>query len=1452
MRLHFASVGVSAARFAPLMLDFRSPQGLGRFGDDTVLWLRNGGGKSSILNLLFSVIIPSRRDFLGETADGRSQRFASYVKPHDLSFVIAEWYTGKTKQQDLIGDETQRRTWVTGQMLYWSAGGSTHDDSNLKRWFFAFRTGIGLQLESLPVQGLAAPRAENPRAFREWFEEQKRVHSASECYGTENQTDWQTTLRDTLRLDPEVFRIQLEMNRTEGGADRVMRFKTASEFAQFVFREASDPRPARELINRLEQLRARQSQRPARQLEQRFLLAIQQPLGAVEEQGRTVATLEQQLAAAESARRALALAIEERTQHTRHEQQLAQELAGKAATRARDHEQKATEREAESLWYEQEELRLNADGAQAAERAADEALSQAKIDLRAAGAARLWLKLRGTREQLEARRTARQQAQREREPQLQQLRAAALLYRGSLKLAGQQNAAQIEDVKGLLVTNREALLSTEQQQSQARAEGERVHNEMGRASERIRARDAAWQRLESDGVARSGESPSEAQRRLSEEVTTIRREQEVTVELIKDEEAAERKESTRRSDLQTRQAELRALHQRDHAAFTAAVANRDALAADQVWQSLDVDSSDLLGEAAMHALRVARDGVQAEITRLEIEGHEDRQLVDHARETGLLPPPREAEAALRWLKQHGVPVHHAGEYLASQNLDREQVAALFSTDPARFLGLVVPTAQHLERVRALMLPDTLTRPVVIALPAVEAPPSGDDRIVLPSAATGTASRADAVDVIPRAKERLAHLDRRKHELKARMERLASLLQRLTTYRDAWGGGRLDQLGRLVDAQQRELEHLTDELQRTVANLQDIASKLQVTRNKTAELQQQLTKVSQQRDRLEIFLRDHESGIEETRRHLTELEGLHATLANQAEIAARTLATLRADGELHRGRMRELEQQASALAGDLSAIPPEYLHGEPGAPMAIEIAAEPYRQLKRIYEENPSIDRLNGEIEQLEKQEHEQHDEFHKQAAGLPEQSWRHFADDPFPEAAMAGADTALRDADRRHATRIAERDRTAKALANFQRSHPQIPEPLNLQRLAAPSDYIAARQQCVDEAKAQRAHADAARRERTDAEKLGQSLRSDARQLETMAKRLVSTSQSHIGSESLPPLELPPKVEAIESLVDEVTARHQEAAAALERARRALTVRIATARRAAEAPEFVEVRDSLRSWIRVEDSELFAETSRRNIDIQSRLAALQEELNTMEVDRGLVLGDLVRLANDSRSLLARIQKVSTIPAGLHEWSGQHFIEVRLPPSTLSLEEAQERIRPLLEEVTGSKELPPPEVLCVRAVEALCGGRRLDVQIIKPHALGSVQRYPIGELGSFSDGERLTASVLLYCTLARLRARQRGHQDDQTEAGALILDNPIGKCSNQALLELQKRVAGCLGVQLVYTTGIEDLGAIATFARVIRLTNSSRSRETGDLHVRLALGENYVSAAGLSFTAKGES
>jgi hypothetical protein len=131
-------------------------------------------------------------------------------------------------------------------------------------------------------------------------------------------------------------------------------------------------------------------------------------------------------------------------------------------------------------------------------------------------------------------------------------------------------------------------------------------------------------------------------------------------------------------------------------------------------------------------------------------------------------------------------------------------------------------------------------------------------------------------------------------------------------------------------------------------------------------------------------------------------------------------------------------------------------------------------------------------------------------------------------------------------------------------------------------------------------------------------------------------------------------------------------------------------------------------------------------------------------------------------------------------------------------------------------------LLLRGVRAAMP-KGVRVEMLKPDAVLRTERLRVSEIRDvFSGGQQLTAAIVLYCTMAALRAHQRG-QGRRAHAGVLFLDNPIGRASAGYLLELQFGVARALGVQLIYTTGLFDAGALSAFPLIIRLRNDADLR-----------------------------
>src|SRR5688500_6593935 len=85
-RIRLDRIGAPAARFLDVTIDLSDDAGhpLG-----SSLWLRNGGGKSTVLSLVCALIRPHRRDFLATSATDK--HLEDYVLGADSAHVTVEW-----------------------------------------------------------------------------------------------------------------------------------------------------------------------------------------------------------------------------------------------------------------------------------------------------------------------------------------------------------------------------------------------------------------------------------------------------------------------------------------------------------------------------------------------------------------------------------------------------------------------------------------------------------------------------------------------------------------------------------------------------------------------------------------------------------------------------------------------------------------------------------------------------------------------------------------------------------------------------------------------------------------------------------------------------------------------------------------------------------------------------------------------------------------------------------------------------------------------------------------------------------------------------------------------------------------------------------------------------------------------------------------------------------------
>jgi hypothetical protein len=228
-----------------------------------------------------------------------------------------------------------------------------------------------------------------------------------------------------------------------------------------------------------------------------------------------------------------------------------------------------------------------------------------------------------------------------------------------------------------------------------------------------------------------------------------------------------------------------------------------------------------------------------------------------------------------------------------------------------------------------------------------------------------------------------------------------------------------------------------------------------------------------------------------------------------------------------------------------------------------------------------------------------------------------------------------------------------------------------------------------------------------------------------------------------------------------------------------------------------------------------------------RLRVLTDELEQLERNRDSIVDRLRGLVEAGLATLRSAQRLSRLPEGLGEWSGQEFLRIRFEdPDQARL---SEQLGEVIDETTRAAVRKNSDLrrdgmsLLLRAVHAALQPRGVAVEILKPDAVLRAERVPVGQMGDvFSGGQLLTAAIALYCTMAALRSNDSG-RDQRRHAGTLFLDNPIGRANATYLLELQRAVADALGVQLIYTTGLFDTTALAEFPLVVRLRNDADLR-----------------------------
>ncbi|MFO0579201.1 MAG: hypothetical protein U1A78_34810 [Polyangia bacterium] len=1454
LRLRLVSVGHAGARFDDLVLDLRDRAGM---PTDSTLWLRNGGGKTSLLSLFFALLRPDKREFLGlkvtGKTEGRPNELKDFILPEDRSVVVSEWELDGGAA--LFADAEPQR-YLTG-VFYERRSGA---DDDLQRLFFAGYAAAqdpALQVDGLPLH--TSPERRSRRtlsAFRqEWLALRER-HPSLQVTCTDSQREW-AQLLDSVGIDTELFAYQLRMNRRESGADELFRFSDHERFIDFLLEVAHTSELGDKLRQNLGTLRRELLERKDRLLpEQELVAGLLERLGPLIElaqerqRQRDAAGL---VRADLDALRGYATARLDALSAERDAKLKEQDAARLRAVQAGQ--------EAEAARRRAVGLRLRAAGAR--RQHAREELQ--RLEQRREEALRLrhlWDAAGPLRRALDAEQRAEenQRVLRERQQEHTPLREQTEQAAAELAAALDYEAAGLReesDRQSRLAQEEDRLARrASEDKAAARSAQERCRADIARATRALAEVEQRRAQLVAQGALRDGEKTGAARDRLDAARQAAEREGEQQLA------AAEhhRREAARLAEEQVPlersqvEAQLRA-QALTRALDEAHQAEREICSSPVLARLFQIEPTEVrlepLIEQALARLPAELDRIDQQKMQLRTERAEDERACFALERTGLLPPSPEVESALAQLPR----AWSGWQFLAENKADNLKRRACVRSAPHLAAGIVVRDADFVHAV------ETLTRgaarfsvPVVIgsASSLLDAEPGGWQVFGPHSDAyfdrkAGQAEHEERQARIRAIGSELTQLD----TLREEAERLR---HRLLDFRRRWPpGSRL-----AAEAEQQAAEQDARALKAQASQIADRVAehrRLEVCAHKaeraaTHSAHQLAATLAQ----LRAFAEEHEAHVEQHLRAKSEAERAERDHQEQMERAAQAETSHADQAALARERAQAQAVRAQQHADERARI--TYLVGEV-VPQAgpMESLRARYDAFRDLYEQRVGQDSLQRLIERERKEAGEARQELARklEASRRSRETPRLAVTEEEVEQALRSLPGSVQlevkqqEASDAYATAHgakARQDQTVQsAIKEYESAEKQakvlgvasVEEPWTGDLAAGAHDAEAAADQAEQDAERSASEAvsseQAARDAGAEAYRLGQrhdALRKDAERVDSLIRSyddvLADASPKAAGRATAPLSDA-----AVEEQIGAIDAQLAE----LRRGLRLLVSRLQEAaqkiRSFAQERRFEPLNSSIaRRFAEAKDEHLGPSAARLQEELSTRLKALQEQLAALDKHREFLIDIALEAAREGLKLLSAAAASSRIPPHVLGLGGVPFLTIR-ESTPQSPTERRARIAQLIDRVLDKEDLPSGLGLVQQAVRELA--QPIRARVLNPDPDLERRSVEIPELARFSGGERLTCAVLLYCTLAQLRARTRGAA--RLPSSVLFLDNPIGASSRVRFLDIQRDVAQAMRIQLVYTTGVNDLDALATLPNVIRLRNERIDRARGHRHVEHA-------------------
>ncbi|MDQ2838305.1 MAG: hypothetical protein M3Y42_10060 [Actinomycetota bacterium] len=1400
----------------------------------SVLFTENGNGKSVLIKLIFAVILPGRRQVVGSS---NSRVLENFVLAADVAHVALEW------QHVLTGQKI-----VTGKASAWRGQVVSADSNKLTEAWYSFTPDGEFTLDTLPF-------AENGRrvsltGFRERLTDASAAVPARQIVWEQSQGAWTEHL-DNLGIDSELFAYQRRMNAGEGEAADAFTLKNDHAFVDWLLTAVTDEDDPRNLAEILDGYATTLAQRDSLIAEKDFVtgaLDLLHPLAAAARDHDAAEAICRE-ADSDAARFTAAITVrtEQETQRLALMEQQATASAEQVEAADRD------QRRLNAITLEMRRTLAWLELQQAETRRATliGERDQAKEMLAAWQATPVLLGYQEAHAAAESVRDIVGEVETQAAPALARRNSTAqLLVQGLLAVAARADTAT------QTATGHAATL----EQQATRAAAEDTENTTLAAREtttadvlrsQITAAQQALTQAVTDGLLAARQKPADAA--TAAERANDDADARVQVSRAEQNRLASARTAADRKLTGAASAANQAHRAADHAArlheqavqVTEALHTETRLAALLGTEEVLLDTD--AGALTRRLADVIGDTEQRLLT-LQMAEKADQAVLTALGTGGLLPPPADVTAVQDTLTDAGITSYTGWQYLA-QMPEPERDPAL-KAHPHLVDGVVLNDAAQLNRARHVLTDARLLPRSLVAVGVTgtlhqldtAAAPDGLDFLVTPNPALYDENLAEQErqSLLVAQAARQVDID----TLTGTLTHDRGLQRRLQQWLETYPPGALQGLQTARDETAAAFQAATAEQVNRQAEKDELEVAEQELRDLLPELDRVLTDARRRRDQLRT-LTNEQAQVGDW----TDLETAARERAGRAERAADEARTLAADLRQKGGEAIRLADDHSRIAnaareeiGDVlggGSTPPA--DTAPPAPVS-ELRADYKAAVQAYNQQQVGVD-LRNQLAAADRRESETRSAMEAlpapaRATATSLLSTPDGGDGPSRTAATTRTERAVQ-------ALILQADEASAVVGALRERYEQMtPQDRSLEPYGRPRDIPHA-QELVERVSADWREASA--RLETVSGALA-TLQGDISDLITLRDgfrhiaEVLSASRPNTIEDGTAPY--PGTLTEATTRGDTVRQALTDARAVLDEAIRELRKASSALNQYAVEPRFDKINSPVQRQMRaVAQDDLPTYAANWETALRPRLRTLTDDLDQIDRHRSQIVSRLRGMVDGALATLRSAERLSVLPESLGEWGGQKFLRIQFDPADPATLDA--RLGQVVDDAAKTGERTDKAggkrdglSLLLKGVRAALP-RGVKVDMLKPDVSMRVERIRIADVQNvFSGGQLLTAAIILYCTMAALRANDRG-RTQRGHAGVLFLDNPIGRASAGYLLDLQLGVARSLGVQLIYTTGLFDLNALSVFPLIIRLRNdrdlrSGLNRLTVDDEIRTAL------------------